>query len=69
MRYNREYSVHKTLYKDNLHKKLSGVCGGLAKYYGLPRFGVRLATVISLFAFPMVVGVAYIVAALLMPNR
>lgn len=69
MRYEREYSINKTLYKDNIHKKLSGVCGGLAKYYGLPRFGVRLAAVISLFVFPVVVGVAYVVAALLMPNR
>ena len=68
-RYEREGTIHKALYKDHMHKKLSGVCGGLAKHYGLPRFAVRVATVISLFVFPVVVGVAYVVAALLIPNR
>lgn len=69
MKYEQEYIIKRTLYKDNVHKKLSGVCGGLARYYGLPRFGVRLAAVISMFVFPVVVGVAYVVAALLIPNR
>ena len=67
--YQREYTINKTLYKDNRHKKLSGVCAGLAKYYGAPRFAVRVETVISLFVFPVVVGVAYVVAAILIPNR
>jgi phage shock protein PspC (stress-responsive transcriptional regulator) len=69
MKYEQEYLSKRTLYKDNVHKKLSGVCGGLARYYGLPRFGVRLAAVVSMFVFPVVVGVAYVVAALLIPNR
>ncbi|WP_076417292.1 PspC domain-containing protein [Colwellia sp. UCD-KL20] len=69
MKYEQEYLIKRTLYKDSVHKKLSGVCGGLARYYGLPRFGVRAATVVSMFVFPVVVGVAYVVAALLIPNR
>jgi len=69
MKYQQEFLINKTLHKDQVNKKLSGVCAGLAKYYELPRFGVRLAVVVSLFAFPVVTGVAYIVAALLMPNR
>jgi len=39
MKYEREFStnqyVNKTLAKDNLHKKISGVCAGIAKYYDL----------------------------------
>ena len=35
MSYQREYSVKKTLRKDGIHKKLSGVCGGIAAYYQL----------------------------------
>jgi phage shock protein PspC (stress-responsive transcriptional regulator) len=69
MRYEREFSVKKTLYKDNIHKKLSGVCGGLANYYGVPRLAVRVGAVVSMFMFPVVVGVAYVVAALLIPNK
>lgn len=69
MRYQQEVVINKRLYKDQVNKKLSGVCGGLAKYYGLPRFGVRLAVIAAMFVFPVVVGVAYVVATLLIPNR
>ncbi|MDG1751153.1 MAG: PspC domain-containing protein [Thalassotalea sp.] len=69
MSYERHYSVHKTLTKDVVHKKVSGVCGGIAKHYELPRLGVRIAAVVSLFTFPVVTGVAYIVAAILLPTR
>ncbi|WP_426358783.1 PspC domain-containing protein [Pseudocolwellia sp. HL-MZ19] len=68
MRYQHEYVINKKLQKDMVHKKLAGVCGGLANYYGLPRFGVRLAVVVSMFVFPVVVGVAYVVATLVMPK-
>ena len=68
MSYQREYSVKKTLKKDGIHKKLSGVCAGIAKHYDLPRLGVRIATIVALITFPVAVGVAYIVAAVLMPS-
>ncbi len=68
MSYERNYSVQKTLSKDLLHKKLSGVCGGVAKYYGLPRLAVRVGAVVAFFTFPVAVGVAYVVSAILMPN-
>lgn len=68
MRYERSYSVEKTLSKDSRYKKLSGVCSGIAQYYSLPRLGVRIATIVALITFPVAVGVAYIVAAVLMPN-
>ncbi len=69
MSYERHYWVHKTLTKDVIHKKVSGVCGGIAKHYELPRLGVRIAAVVALFTFPVVTGVAYIVAAILLPTR
>lgn len=69
MRYEQEFLARKTLYKDNVNKKLSGVCGGLATYYSVPRLAVRVGVVVSMFMFPVVVGVAYVVAALLIPNK
>lgn len=69
MRYERNYSVNKTLCKDVLNKKLSGVCAGIAKHYELPRIVVRLAAIVTLFIFPVATGVAYVVAAVLMPSR
>lgn len=69
MNYERNYSIQNNLTKDVVHKKLSGVCAGIAKFYQLPRLGVRIAAVVSLFMFPVVTGVAYIVAAILLPTR
>jgi phage shock protein PspC (stress-responsive transcriptional regulator) len=69
MSYQREYSVKKTLKKDGVHKKLSGVCSGIASYYQLPRIAVRVAAIGALIFFPVATGVAYIVAAVLLPTK
>ena len=69
MGFNREYSVNKTLTKDIVHKKLSGVCGGIAKHYNLPRVAVRVGAIVALLIFPVATGIAYLVATLLMPTN
>ncbi|SEL57765.1 phage shock protein C (PspC) family protein [Colwellia chukchiensis] len=69
MSFNREYSVQKTLAKDTRHKKLTGVCAGIAKHYQFPRLAVRVAAIAALLMFPVATGVAYIVASLLMPVK
>jgi len=69
MGYQREYSVKKTLKKDVIHKKLSGVCAGIAKYYELPRLVIRIAAIGALIIFPLATGVAYVVAAVLLPTK
>lgn len=69
MEYNREYSINKRLTKDALNKKLSGVCAGIAKFYDFPRLVVRIAAIIALIMFPVATGVAYLVAAMLLPSR
>ena len=72
MNYDREYSrsksINKSLSKDTEHKKLSGVCAGIAKYYDYPRLVVRLAAVVTFIVFPVAAGVGYIVASVLLPN-
>jgi phage shock protein C len=69
MSFNRGYSVNKTLTKDVANKKLSGVCGGIAKYYNLPRIAVRIGAIFALLMFPVATGVAYLVATMLMPTK
>lgn len=57
----------KKLYKDPHNKKLSGVCGGIAKYFGIDPTLVRLGWVmLTLFTtvFPGVI--AYIIFACVM---
>lgn len=72
MRYDREYStiksVRQTLCKDIVNKKLTGVCAGIAKHYELPRLAVRIAAIVALIMLPVVTGVAYVVASMLLPN-
>jgi phage shock protein PspC (stress-responsive transcriptional regulator) len=72
MRYEKEYVINevgkKSLRKDILHKKLTGVCAGVAKYYDLPRIAVRIAAVGALILLPVATGVAYVVASVLLPS-
>jgi phage shock protein C len=72
MKYDREYShiksVHQSLCKDIANKKLTGVCAGIAKHYEYPRLAIRIATIAALIMFPIVTGVAYIIASMLLPN-
>ena len=72
MRYEREYApshcINKRLSKDSMHKKLSGVCAGIAKHYDIPRIAVRIAAIGALIMLPVATGVAYVVASVLLPE-
>ncbi|MEI6894258.1 MAG: PspC domain-containing protein [Colwellia sp.] len=72
MRADREYSsmggVSQTLCKEGLHKKLTGVCAGIAKHYNYPTFAVRVVAVAAFIMLPVATGVAYVVASVLLPN-
>ncbi|WP_371374012.1 PspC domain-containing protein [Thalassotalea aquiviva] len=64
-----KYSTEPCLAKDLVHKKLAGVCAGIARHFELPRILVRAAVVILGLMMPVTTLVAYGVAALVMPNR
>ncbi len=72
MLYEREYSsgrtVNNKLSKGGVHKKLTGVCAGIAKHYDYPRIAVRVAAIAALIMLPVATGVAYIVASVLLPE-
>ncbi len=73
MKYHREYStikeVNPILGKNFRHKKLSGVCAGIANYYNCSRLLIRVLAIIALFITPVVTGVSYVVASLLLPSQ
>ena len=58
----------KRLYKIEEGKKLCGVCGGIAEYFGIDPTIVRIATVLLCMAWGTGL-VVYIVAALVMPTK
>lgn len=57
----------KKLYKSSNDRKLAGVCGGIAAYFGIDSTVVRLAWVILVACFGTGI-LAYLLAMLVMPN-
>ena len=58
----------KKLYRSVSDKKLAGVCGGIAEYFGLDSTLIRVGwALVSLFAGAGVL--AYIVCALIIPEK
>lgn len=58
----------KKLYLSKTDKKLCGVCGGFAEYFGLDSTLVRLLWVILVFCFGGGI-LAYIICAIVMPQK
>ena len=62
--------MEKTLYRSRRSKKICGVCGGLAKYLNMDPTIMRLLAVLLTFCTGLGLGIiAYVVAALLMPEE
>ena len=60
--------MEKKLYRSKTDKKLAGVCGGMAKYFGIDPTIIRLIWALAtVFAFAGLV--AYIVCALVIPEE
>ena len=60
--------MEKKLYRSNSDKKIFGVCGGLAEYFGVDSTVVRLILVLAVL-FCGVGLLAYLIAALIMPVK
>ncbi|MEH8021764.1 MULTISPECIES: PspC domain-containing protein [Rheinheimera] len=51
------------------YRKVAGVCAGFAGYYQQPRWLIRLLAIVLLLLFPTAIIVAYLVAAVVLPDR
>jgi len=60
--------MEKRLYKSSTDKKLAGVCGGIAEYFGLDSTLVRIGYA-ALIVFAGTGLLLYIICALVMPDR
>ncbi len=56
------FEYHLNLYRDIDNKKIAGVCAGLADYFSIDVFIVRILAVISAFTFSFITIFAYICA-------
>jgi phage shock protein C len=57
------------LYRDKENAMLTGVCAGLANYFGLNRKGLRLITAVSTFFFFPFMVPAYIILTIILPVK
>ncbi|WP_321149356.1 PspC domain-containing protein [Aeromonas jandaei] len=55
--------------KDIVHRKLTGVCAGIAKRLGISRVTVRVVALLALILVPPLALAAYLLAVLVMPPR
>lgn len=55
--------------KDLAHRKLTGVCAGLANGLGISRVTVRVLALLALILAPPLALAAYLLAVLVMPPR
>jgi len=61
--------VGNPIVKDQLNRKLSGVCAGIAAHFGQPVWAIRAATLAFGVFFPMAAIFGYLLAVVLMPNK
>lgn len=59
---------NKKLYRSTVDKKIFGVCGGMAEYFGIDATIVRLVWVFAL-VFAGVGGLAYLICGLVIPEN
>jgi phage shock protein C len=56
------------LYLDRRHRKISGVCAGVARYFGVEIWVVRCIAITGVIFMGSIVVPAYIIAAILLPK-
>lgn len=62
--------MSKTLYRDPVNGKIAGVCAGIADYFSVEIWLVRILTVSAfLIGFSLFVIIAYIAAVLILEKR
>ncbi len=59
----------KRFFKDPQHAKVSGVCAGFAKYYDINVWLLRAVAIAGLVMIPMVTGIAYVLAVILLNDQ
>ncbi|MFT5014833.1 MAG: phage shock protein C [Patiriisocius sp.] len=57
------------LYRDSKNKKICGVCSGIADYWGMETWQVRMMAVFALFIVPSVAVPGYFIAYFLMDDK
>lgn len=57
------------LYRSATDKQISGLCGGLAQYFGIDATAIRLIAVVAVFFSFGTVTVLYLLGSLIVPKE
>ncbi len=70
MRRSRSYSISdRQLYRDKKRGKIGGVCAGLAAYFDMQVWLVRILAITALLFMPQIVFFAYLIAVFVLPTK
>lgn len=57
------------IYKDTARRMVSGVCAGVARYFGQEPWLVRGLAIAAFLFVPVAVALAYVLGVVLLPSR
>lgn len=60
-------TAHRDLHRSTTNKMLTGVCGGLGEFLGVDATVIRLVVLILAIPFSLVIGLLYLMLALILP--
>ncbi|HWU77669.1 MAG TPA: PspC domain-containing protein [Rhodanobacter sp.] len=69
MNHSRDEYPQRRLYRDSERGVIFGVCAGVAEHFDWPVWLTRAGAIALGWCFPVFVVAAYVVAALIMPER
>ena len=62
-----QQTAHRDLHRSTTNKMLTGVCGGLGEFLGVDATMIRLVVLILAIPFSLVIGLLYLMLALILP--
>lgn len=62
-----QQTAHRDLHRSTTNKMLTGVCGGLGEFLGVDATVIRLVVLVLAIPFSLVIGLLYLMLALILP--
>ena len=62
-----QQTARRDLHRSTTNKMLTGVCGGLGEFLGIDATIIRLVMLVLVIPFSLVIGLLYLMLALILP--
>jgi phage shock protein C len=62
-----QQTARRNLHRSTTNKMLTGVCGGLGEFLGVDATIIRLVVLVLAIPFSLVIGLLYLMLALILP--